>query len=359
VELALLVARLLLAAVFFLAGVSKLADRKGAGKALTDFGLPPALAHPLSWLLSVTEIAVAVALVPLALAWYGACAALTLLIIFVIVVAINLARGRSTDCHCFGQLHSAPVGRSTLIRNGILGGLAGWLVYRGPMGDGPSFWRHLASAGDNERRLFIVAGVILCFVFLRALRQKDEDPVEDLATDDEQTAPPPAPMAQPHNPELERILEAGTGWPIGTQAPDFTLPDITGQKCSLQSLRGQGRTICLVFSSPHCDPCRALWPYLRRWVEEQDHVLNIIVISRGTTTENLAKQNQIDASRVLLQQEFEWSYAYGVTSTPAAVLVGVDGLIQSRLAVGREQIHEVIVPSTKIAKAQAQLESSS
>jgi uncharacterized membrane protein YphA (DoxX/SURF4 family)/peroxiredoxin len=354
VDLALLAARLLLAAVFLLAGVSKLADRKGASKAFNDFGVPSPFAQPLSLLLSLAEIAVALALVPVALAWYGAWAALALLSIFVIGIAITLARGRSPDCHCFGQLHSAPVGRATLIRNGILGGMAGWLVFRGPMRDGPSLWRHLASAGDNERRLFIVAAVVMCFLFFRALRQGDAEETESVANEwgNDPEAPAPrapaqasAPPAEQHDPALRKILEAGTGWPIGTPAPEFTLSDITGQKCSLQSLRDQGKPVCLIFSSPHCDSCRALWPYISPWAREHDQALNIVVVSRGAATENLAKQHHLEASRVLLQREFELSDAYGVTATPAAVLIGIDGLIQSQLAVGRDDIQQLITAS--------------
>jgi uncharacterized membrane protein YphA (DoxX/SURF4 family)/peroxiredoxin len=356
VELALLVARLFLAGVFLLAGVAKLADRKGSTKALNDFGLPPSLAQPLGPLLSVAEIAVAVALVPVALAWYGAWAALTLLAIFTIGIAVSLARGRNPDCHCFGQLHSSPVGRSTLIRNGILGALAAWLVLRGPSQDGPSLWRHLSAAGDNERRLFLVAACVMCFLALRALRRRGPDTAEtashDLPRISEQPASPNTPE-QHQTAALEKMLLEGMGWPIGTQAPEFTLPDITGQKCSLQSLRDSGKTICLVFSSPHCESCRALWPFLGGWAREYDRALNIIVISRGASTENLAKQNNLDASRVLLQREFELSDAYGIAATPAAVLIGTDGRIQSRLAVGRDDIHQLISSAAKPSTEEA------
>jgi uncharacterized membrane protein YphA (DoxX/SURF4 family)/thiol-disulfide isomerase/thioredoxin len=355
VDLALLLARLVLGAVFLLAGIAKLGDPKGVSKAFSDFGLPRALAALFGLLLPLVEIGIAIALIPVALAWYGACAALALLSIFVIGIAITLARGRKADCHCFGQLHSAPVGRSTLVRNGMLGGLACWLVFRGPMRDGPSLWRHLASAGDNERRLFAVAAVVMFFLLWRASRQSDAEESENAAEetetsdweDDDDTPGPrtPAPEHQPHDAALQKILEAGTGWPIGTTAPDFALADITGQKCSLQSLRDQGKTICLVFSSPHCDPCRALWPHLGRWAREHDGALNIVVVSRGAATESVAKQNGFEASRVLLQQAFELSDAYGVTSTPAAVLIGTDGLIQSQLAVGREDIQQLIASS--------------
>jgi hypothetical protein len=46
-EFTLLASRLLLAALFLLAGASKLIDPAGSRKALRDFGLPAALARPL------------------------------------------------------------------------------------------------------------------------------------------------------------------------------------------------------------------------------------------------------------------------------------------------------------------------
>jgi uncharacterized membrane protein YphA (DoxX/SURF4 family) len=61
---ALLVARLLLAAVFATAGVAKLADREGSRRAITDFGVPPSLAAALAVLLPLCELAVAAALPP-------------------------------------------------------------------------------------------------------------------------------------------------------------------------------------------------------------------------------------------------------------------------------------------------------
>jgi uncharacterized membrane protein YphA (DoxX/SURF4 family) len=93
VELALLAVRLLLATVFVLAGVTKLLDHRGSSKALNNFGLPLGLAQPLSILLSAIEIVVAVALVPVAFAWYGACGALALLSLFAIGIGVTLARG--------------------------------------------------------------------------------------------------------------------------------------------------------------------------------------------------------------------------------------------------------------------------
>jgi uncharacterized membrane protein YphA (DoxX/SURF4 family)/peroxiredoxin len=349
VQLALLLARLVLSAVFLLAGLTKIADPKGTIKALRDFGLPRVLASLFSLLLPLAEISVAAALIPVASGWYGACAALALLGIFVIAIGINLARGRTLDCHCFGQMHSAPVGWQTLLRNGVLGAVAAWLVVRGPLGDGPSLWSHLASAGDYERRFFIFAAFILCFLFFRALRRKEvAEPGTSLEWDwdeddtDESPSVPKRRPAQPRPAPPPRVVPVLVELHAGAPAPEFELPSIIGEKCSLRSLRDEGKTVCLVFSSPHCDPCRALWPDLSRWAREHAHALNIVVVSRGAAAEKLAKQNNFDVARVLLQREFEFSDAYGVTSTPAAILVGTNGLIQSPLAVGRKDIYRLI-----------------
>ncbi len=71
---------MLLALVFLVAGVSKLADRAGSRQAIVDFGLPSPLATPLGILLPLAELTVAAALIPTPTAWWGAAAALALLL---------------------------------------------------------------------------------------------------------------------------------------------------------------------------------------------------------------------------------------------------------------------------------------
>ena len=130
-DLVLLVARLLLAAVFAVAALAKLADLPGSRQAMRDFGVPARLAAPLGTLLPLAELAVAVALIPRASAWWGAVGALALLLLFVAGIGVSLARGRHPDCHCFGQIHSAPAGWQTLVRNGALAAVAGFVLWQG------------------------------------------------------------------------------------------------------------------------------------------------------------------------------------------------------------------------------------
>src|SRR6266850_314380 len=126
--LLLMLARLLLSAVFLVACLAKLADLTGSRQAMRGFGVPGKLADAFGLLLPLAEIAIAIALIVPLTAWWAAIAALSLLLIFVAGIGYNLAKGRTPDCHCFGQLHSAPAGWSTLIRNLVLAGVAGVVV---------------------------------------------------------------------------------------------------------------------------------------------------------------------------------------------------------------------------------------
>jgi uncharacterized membrane protein YphA (DoxX/SURF4 family) len=127
----LLACRLVLALIFLVAGLAKLADPVGWRQAAVDFGVPTPLAGTVRWLLPLTEVAVAVALVPSASAPFGAVGGAVLLVCFIAAIAYALAHGRSPDCHCFGQVHSAPAGWSTLLRNAGLLVVAGFVAIGG------------------------------------------------------------------------------------------------------------------------------------------------------------------------------------------------------------------------------------
>jgi hypothetical protein len=160
-DAALLIARLVLAAVFTLAGVAKLSDLKGSRRAIVDFGVPSAIVAPLGLLLPLAELSVAATLLPASTAWWGALGALALLSVFVVGITYNLARGRKPECHCFGQLHSAPAGWKTLARNGVLAAIAGfvlWAGYEGGAGPSALSWVGALSAAQL---LALLGGVVV------------------------------------------------------------------------------------------------------------------------------------------------------------------------------------------------------
>ena len=343
-DVVLLAARLILAAVFAVAGLAKLFDRAGSRKAIVDFGLPQSLAVPLGTLLPLAELAVAVALLPVATAWWGALGAGALLLLFIAGIAFNLARGRQPDCHCFGQIHSAPAGWSTLVRNGLLAAVAGFIVWQGQVDPGPSAVSWLG-AMPTAGLVGLVGGVIVLAVLaafvwllLNLIRQNGRllarlEALEARVVEGS-VAAPPAPAEVPAAP--------ARGLPVGSPAPAFTLPGLYGEMLTLDFLRAAGQPLMLTFSDPGCGPCNTLAPEVARWQREHSANLTIALISRGTLESNRAKSAEQGLSRVLLQSDREVAEAYQVAGTPSAVLVRPDGTIGSPLAEGADAIRALV-----------------
>jgi len=124
-SLAVAAARVVLAAVFAAAAWAKLTDVAGTRQAAQDFGVPPAAAPAVAFSVPVAELTVAVLLVfGGTAAALGAVGAVVLLGIFIVGIVASLARGRRPDCHCFGRLRSEAISSRTVVRNGLLIGLA-------------------------------------------------------------------------------------------------------------------------------------------------------------------------------------------------------------------------------------------
>ena len=176
-NMVLLGVRCILATVFFAAGAAKLADGQGSRQAIVDFGLPPFLAPSLGLLVPLAEIVIAFALILATSAWWGSVGAAAMLLTFTGVVGYNLVRGRTPDCHCFGQLHSAPAGWTTLARNAVFVAMAGFVIWRGPTGIGPGLIPWLSSLPAVLLAGLLGAGITgLMFVvagwgFLHLMRQ--------------------------------------------------------------------------------------------------------------------------------------------------------------------------------------------
>ena len=109
--------RIALGGVFGVAGVTKLIDPPGTRDAVKNFGAPEPLVPAVSLVLPIVELAIAVGLLFTNTSRMSAVAAVLLLLLLVIAISVNLARGRTHDCHCFGQLYSRPLGWPTLARN--------------------------------------------------------------------------------------------------------------------------------------------------------------------------------------------------------------------------------------------------
>ena len=347
--LTLLVARVLLAAVLTVAALAKLSDRAGSRKAIVEFGLPPFLAAPLGIVLPLAELAVAMALMPASTVLWGAIGAFVLLSVFVVGIGVNLARGRKPDCHCFGQLHSAPAGWNTLARNGVLGALAGFVVWQGWNGNvGPSAvaWlgalpaTQLLALGASSVMLALLAGQ--WWFLLHLLRQNGRllvrvETLEGRPASAAGAMVPPEPSQNGHS--------RAEGLPVDTPAPSFELPNLQGEKLTLGTLRSQSEQpvpVMLLFTDPSCGPCNDLLPEVGRWQEKYQGKLTVALMSGGDSEENRVKAQEHGLRNVLLQEDWEIADTYRVGGTPSAVLVGAEGTIASPVAGGVEAIKRLL-----------------
>jgi peroxiredoxin/uncharacterized membrane protein YphA (DoxX/SURF4 family) len=337
-SIVLLLARFLLALVFAVAGLTKLADLAGSRQALRDFGVPARLAAPFGLLLPLAELAVAGALVPTAWAWWGALGALALLLLFVAGIGSNLARGRQPECHCFGQLRSAPAGWPTLTRNAVLAAIAGFVVWQGSENPGASVVGWLGMSTTVEI-MGLIGGLLLCgsligggWLLVNLLRQNGRLLLRIEALEARLG------MAEAGNGAAQPVA----GLPVGTPAPGFQLESLAGAPLTLDALRAAGKQVMLVFSDPECGPCTALLPDLARRQREHTDKLTIALISRGTSEANRAKVAGHGPPYVLLQQDREIAQAYQAHGTPTAVIVRVDGTIGTPLALGAEAIAALV-----------------
>ena len=114
---------------------------------MRDFGMPERIAGVAGTVLPVAELAVAAALVFRPSARWGAVGALVLVTAFIAGIALAITRGEKPDCHCFGQIHSAPAGPLTLARNAVLAGFALVIIV---YGSGPAVdaWVRARSAAE-------------------------------------------------------------------------------------------------------------------------------------------------------------------------------------------------------------------
>lgn len=304
-------ARSILAAAFVVAGSAKLADRDGVRRSALEFGLPAGLAGATATLLPLSELGLAALLGTGYLVRWSAIAALAMLTAFTALMAANLVRGRAPECNCFGQLHSEPIGPRTLVRNAILMSTAGLVAAR---------------AATARPTPILAIGLVALVVISRALARRARTGGDRTAVSHLTERPAPASRAPATN----------------LTASDFAVPDLSGSLVTLSSLLADAKPVLLVFADPSCGPCKSLYPDIARWQRENAESLSIAIVSRGSRRANEAAARSHGLRRVLLQTDREVAAAYHATGTPAAVLIGPDGMLEGHLATGTDAIRALV-----------------
>lgn len=333
-EIVLLIIRLILFGVFAVAGISKLLDPVGSAKAMREFGTPEEFTKFFAYALPFAEIVFAVCFLFTSMSWVGAAGALILLLSFIGGMIWQIAQGRAPDCHCFGQIHSQPVGKKSLIRNIVFAILATVLIAFGRTNQG------LDLANTNSGMLemvlilaLVVLGVVLLGYLIKLTDQQNEI-VRRLGLLEFGTG------------ETDPVSrnEAGDpsdGLPIGAPLPDFAIPDLNGRIVHFDHLMAGGKPFLFLFVGPECSPCEMLMPEIREWESTLSDKLRFVFVSHGSIESN--KKKFADPSRtVLVESERTFAASVNAKWTPTALFVDSDGNIASHIAAGDVGIRRLV-----------------
>lgn len=316
---ALLLPVLTCAAVLLVSGVAKLRAPDSVDAAFTSLQVPSALDTPLvrrlspwvevalgAWLLLATGPALVVVAV----------LTLALFVAYLVLVARAVRRPEPVDCGCFGALGDSRVTRVTVWRNAALVLSAALAVVAGLRGVG------LIGA--------VVDGSVLPWVACSALAAAVAVLVAYRAPDAAVAASPDA-----------LALDEGGDY-ARQQTPKAAVLDQEGRLLLLSHETGVSAHL-LVFLSPGCGPCGRIGPDLAGWAADLDPVRVRAVVS--------SQPEIIEALPYL--QGLAWYDPFGITraafgvSTPAAVLLGTDGMLAGGPVQGEADIRDFVAEVTE------------
>jgi peroxiredoxin len=139
-------------------------------------------------------------------------------------------------------------------------------------------------------------------------------------------------------PRGEEKRPAARGLTVGTVAPDFELPDLSGVRHSLSEFRE--KNVLLIFFNPQCGFCTRMAADLAALpTDGSGDRLVPAVVTTGDPEENrkLFDQHGIRCL-VLLQKEGEVASKYRAQGTPMGYRIDGSGRIASELTVGAEAL---------------------
>lgn len=288
-----LLIRIVLAAIFIASGVMKIADRPAVKDAASALGVPPSLAGPVTAFLVGAELVIAFFLLVPVTAPAGGWSAFVVLTGLSGVVAVNLARGRRPSCHCFGRFSTGAIGWHTVGRNLLLavGGAA-------------------VGLGGQDTQILAASGVCALALW----------------------AGPPARRQWSHR--------------RGAAAASFSLPDQDGTLRSLDSVLDPVRPLLLVFTQPTCGACHLLLPQVVGW--KTAGLVHVAVVSGGPQDDAIAGE-LVGRPAVLRDVEHRIFSAYGITATPAAVLIDGRRRLLAAPAFGAADIEALVARPAAMA----------
>jgi uncharacterized membrane protein YphA (DoxX/SURF4 family) len=119
------VASLVLGAVFVVSGVTKISAPTQWRAQSADLGVP----GPIATVVPFVELGVGALLVAQLARSFAAMVAAVLLVAFTALLVVRLSQGRRPPCACFGAFSTKPIGWSNVVRNLVFLALAGVVVF--------------------------------------------------------------------------------------------------------------------------------------------------------------------------------------------------------------------------------------
>jgi peroxiredoxin len=128
--------------------------------------------------------------------------------------------------------------------------------------------------------------------------------------------------------------EQRAGLPVGSEAPDFALPDLEGAEHTLQSYLGQ--PFVLTFFSMDCGYCKQMSPSLGK-LGKKGHPM--VLLSHGSVDahKELARSDNWRCD-VVVEEAWDVAGAYEAIGTPSGYLIDSEGRIASELALGGDAV---------------------
>jgi uncharacterized membrane protein YphA (DoxX/SURF4 family) len=159
------IARWFLGATFLVSGLSKLRDTGSLEAGVRSYAvLPVAIVPRFARTLPAFELALALVLLTGLAARVSALVSLVMVLAFAYAVMVNILRGRSIPCHCFGTSRFDRIGAATVLRLAMLAGASVVVALSPTAGSVPP--AGAASHAEQTLALFTSAVALTVVAFL-------------------------------------------------------------------------------------------------------------------------------------------------------------------------------------------------
>lgn len=129
--------------------------------------------------------------------------------------------------------------------------------------------------------------------------------------------------------------------PKGIPAPSFETIDAGGKEVTLEEYLGN--TVILIFSSPSCHACQAIYPVLKEFSTKHREV-EFVMLSNGDDVENKELVLEYGFEFPVVKPTKELAESYMISRVPFVYLIDENGLVISGSGISTyEQLEELLI----------------